>query len=465
MMTQDPTWMRAIIRDGLPGRAARPARVLVLGAGMAGLVTATELLRAGHEVEVVEARMRVGGRVETLRAPFSAGLYGEAGAMRIPTQHHLVLDYVARAGLKTQPFVMQNPAAWSVLLGQRRRLGEALHAQEQPIGPLWEQTLQRYRALLTQGGRAAWPQIAAALQPLSLRDWLLQEGWTSEQIELFGMLAGFETLLYGAALEFVREALLGLKDETVFIEGGMDQLPASFLPALQGRIRYGTAVSALGQDSQGVTVQVQRLGGRDTLRADYAVVTLPFSVLRHVEWLQPPSLPKQRALRNLHYEAAVKIFFEARRRFWEEDDGIHGGASITDLAIRSTYYPQHGVETRRGVFIGSYCHGQDALRWGSLEPTERLRQALDNIEEIHPGARQEIEGGASKVWMNDPFAGGAYAFFQAHQEAALHDSIVAPEGRYHFAGEHCSLTHRWIQGAVESGLRVAAEIHQRACAS
>jgi monoamine oxidase len=73
--------------------------------------------------------------------------------------------------------------------------------------------------------------------------------------------------------------------------------------------------------------------------------------------------------------------------------------------------------------------------------------------------REEFEGGASHAWSADPYAAGAFALFAPGQQTQLHDDIVRPEGRVHFAGEHCSLHHAWIQGALESGVRAAREIH------
>lgn len=471
MNPDDADYLRPLVRHGLP-TARHPARVVVIGAGMAGLVAADALIRGGHEVVVLEARRRVGGRVHTLREPFSSGLFGEAGAMRIPTGHHLTLEYVKRAGLPVEPFLMENPRGWCVFHGRRHRIAEAreepeilgfeLKANERNVklSQLWGQTVDRYRAMLEEDPTNGWHWVTTKLESCSLRDMLIENGWSDDAIEMFGMFAGFETLLYGAALEFVREALLGLKDETVFLPGGMDGLPKSLLSTVGPCIRYGSEVTSFDQSPDGVTVNLRTLGGPTSVQADYGIVTLPFSVLRHLEWNHPLSREKQRAVRNLHYEAAVKIFFEARERFWEHD-GIVGGSSITDLAVRSLYYPQHGAETGRGVFIASYSHGQDAHRWGALSESERLRQAMENVAVVHPEAPALIELGASKVWMQDPFAGGAYAFFQAHQERSLHHDIVRPEGRYHFAGEHASLTHRWIQGAIESGLRAALEIHER----
>ncbi|MCL6644942.1 MAG: FAD-dependent oxidoreductase, partial [Dehalococcoidia bacterium] len=103
-----------------------------------------------------------------------------------------------------------------------------------------------------------------------------------------------------------------------------------------------------------------------------------------------------------------------------------------------------------------------ARRWGTLSPEERLAQAIENVEVIHPAVRQEFELGASKVWHQDEFAGGAYALFEPGQQTHLYRHIIAPEGRLHIAGEHASLAHGWVQGAVESGLRCVAEILDRA---
>jgi monoamine oxidase len=188
-------------------------------------------------------------------------------------------------------------------------------------------------------------------------------------------------------------------------------------------------------------------------------------VLRHVEIPQPFSRGKQRAIRQLHYDASAKIWFQCRSRFWEVDDGIFGGGTATDLPIRVVYYPDHGRETGRGVLLASYTWSEDAQRWGSLSPGERIEQALEDLEEIHPQARAEFEVGASKMWHDDEYAGGAFALFDPQQQTLLYDDIIAPEGRVRFAGEHASLHHAWIQGAIESGLREAHAINAESLAA
>ena len=248
-----------------------------------------------------------------------------------------------------------------------------------------------------------------------------------------------------------------------YIVGGTDQLPNAFLPELHPHIRYGARITAISQEPLTVSVHYRtRTGDRQSVTGDYAICTLPFSVLRHIEVDPPFSRPKQRAIRQLHYDASSKVFLQFKRRFWEEDEDIVGGGSVTDLAVRNVYYPEHGRETGRGVVLASYTWSEDAQRWGSLPPDERIVQALENVTSIHPQAAQEFEAGASWMWHDDEFACGAFVLFDPGQKTLLHDDILVPEGRVYFAGEHASLVHRWIQGAVESGLRSARMIHERA---
>jgi len=244
----------------------------------------------------------------------------------------------------------------------------------------------------------------------------------------------------------------------------MDRLPQAFVPAIGQRVRYGARLCAIEQSAANVTLHYQTGGGRAHVVADYCIVTVPFPVLRHVEVTPAFSPGKRRAIRQLRYDASAKIFLQFAHRFWEVDDGIRGGGTITDLPIRNVFYPDHGRDTGRGVVLASYTWSEDAQRWGSLPPAERLEQALENLAVIHPQALAEYEVGASKVWHDDPYAGGAFALFEPGQQSLLHEHVIAPEGRVHFAGEHASLAHAWIQGAIESGLRAALEIHLRATA-
>ena len=464
----------SIIRDGLP-KTTRPRDIVIVGAGMAGLCAGYELLRAGHRPLILEAQQRVGGRVLTVREPFSDGLHAEAGAMRIPRSHALTMAYIEHFGLRTLPFTMNNPRAFYFLNGRRHRVDEAnanpdllgFECREAERGrshnQLWAAALQPLVARLEQDP-AAWDAIVAQYDQYSTREFLETCGWSEGAIEMFGLLADQEALMNSSFLELFREEAGNFYTDMIQIEGGQDHLPRAFLPELRRHIRFGARMIALEQTADSASVIYETPAGRFTATGDQVLLTVPFPVLRHMEAQPLFSRAKQRAIRQLHYDASAKIWLQFRRRFWEEDDGIFGGGTATDLPIRVVYYPDHGRETGRGVVLASYTWSEDAQRWGSLLPEDRLIQALEDLAQIHPQAPHEYECGASKMWHDDEFAGGAFALFDPEQQTLLYQDIIAPQGRVRFAGEHASLYHAWIQGAIESGLREAAAINAESLA-
>jgi monoamine oxidase len=122
-----------VVRDGIAKHyeSGRPGKkVIIVGAGLAGLSAAYELLRAGHEPFILEAQHRIGGRIYTMREPFSRGLYGEAGAMRIPRSHQLTMAYIEKFGLPTCEFPMGNPQAYVYIGGVKRRMAEVIQNPE-----------------------------------------------------------------------------------------------------------------------------------------------------------------------------------------------------------------------------------------------------------------------------------------------------------------------------------------------
>ena len=466
-----PASVREVPERGLEPRSGPPKRVVILGAGLAGLVAAYELKRQGHEVVVLEAQNRVGGRIYTLRT-FAPGLYAEAGGMRIPRAHGLTLAYCEEFGLPLRPFVMGNPKGLVHVGGERMTVDEAnadtshLHfdlaetERGRTADELWEEAIGEFRAMVQAEGDAAWDQIVRDYDQYSLYEFLRFRGWSTGAIEYFAVMNFLESDMHNALVEVLREDIGGAYVDMQEIAGGMDHLPNAFYRELSAEVRLGSEVFAIDQDPDSVTVHYKTEAGRFTERGDYAICTLPFSVLRSVEVLTPFSHGKQRAIRQLNYHASTKILFQVRERIWETDDGILGGGTVTDLPIRRMNYPTPDPTTSRGVLLASYTWGQDALQWGAMDEETRQEEALDDVSRIHPRIREVYEVGASYAWYGDRWARGAFAMFAPEQQTQLQADIVSPEGRIHFAGEHCSLYHAWIQGALESGIRAARQIHE-----
>ena len=446
-------------------------RVIIIGAGMAGLVAGYELARAGHDPLILEAQSRVGGRIYTLRN-FAPGLYAEAGAMRIPRVHDLTLGYIEHFGLELRPFVMGNPKGLVYVGGKRMtaaqagltpdELGFAVaeHERGRSFGDLWEEATRDLRAWLETDQVAGWERIRREYDGYTLREFLEMKGFSEGAIEMYGVMNFVEAGINNAVVEEFREDFGKAYEDMQEIVGGADRLPNALYAELADRVRFGAEVHALDQDADSVTVHFKTEAGRYAITGDYAIVTLPFSVLRQVEVMTPFSREKQRAIRQLNYAASTKVLFQVRERIWETDDGIFGGATVTDLPIRRMNYPTPDPTTSRGMLLASYTWDQDAARWGAMDEETRLEEALEDVSKIHPRIRDVYEVGASHAWSDDRYANGAFALFEAGQQTQLQADIVRPEGRIHFAGEHCSLYHAWIQGALESGLRAAQAIHE-----
>jgi monoamine oxidase len=465
-----PKDVLAVPRDGLHKRSGARKKVLIIGAGMAGLVAAYELKRQGHQPLILEAQGRVGGRVHTLREPFAPGLYAEAGAMRIPRVHDLTLEYCSLFKLPMRPFVMGNPNGLVFVGGKRMTAAEAnAHPEQLPFNlapsehghsadDLWQAAIADLKQMVEHEGQAAWPEIVKRYDEYSLYEFLRHRGFSEGAIEFYAVMNFVESDLHNSFIETLREELGGFYVDMQTIVGGMDLLPQAFYREVQDEVRFGTEVRAIEQDGDEVKLHCRVGPDRVTFRGDYAICTVPFSVLRPIE--ADFSHDKERAIRQLNYHASTKILFQVRERFWEKEDGIVGGASVTDLPIRRINYPPADDSTSRGVLLASYTWGQDALQWGAMDEEMRIDEALDDVEQIHPRIRHEFEVGASHAWYSDRWARGAFALFAPEQQTTLQSAILKPEGRVYFAGEHCSLYHAWIQGALESGIRAAREIHE-----
>jgi monoamine oxidase len=473
---------------------ADPAKphVVILGAGLAGLCAAYNLQQKGWSYTILEAdKDRVGGRVRTVH--FSDGLHSELGAMRIPDQHKVTMNYVTQFGLKYRKFVMgtkdTNPfyfARGKVVPEDKPLELAALYdllPSERGKTPddLWEDTVLKTLKGLTVAEKddLATSDVFTTdtiknLDRLSLRRLIEQSGLSDEAIEY--LLVGYAdaTLQHTAATEHLREEMSEIWSNANFHElvDGTEALPCAFLDRLTTKPRMGCEVVRIehGPGDGKATVTFRSGTAFDRITGDFVLCTIPLPVLGRLD--VPFAGTKMRAIRQTWYESATKVLVPTTTRFWETAaKPIYGGATYTDLMIGSIYYPNDNAENPDpakskgpGVLIASYCWGQDARRLGAMSDDDRAHFTVAQASKIHPELSQpgivrwdEVK---SVSWDAQPWAGGAFAFYMPGQFQSLHQAVISPEKRVYFAGEHCSHTHTWMQGALESAESAVAAMQR-----
>jgi len=456
-----------------PGNLERQGaakRVIIVGAGLAGLSAAYELTQAGHDVTVLEARTRPGGRVHTLRDPFPEGLHAEAGATRVPDNHHFTLRYAELFGLTLDPFEPADVPSVYYVRGQRIRVTPGqkvdwpyqLTAEERALG--LNGMRQKYIwSMLGELGDVTdpkWPspEVLHKYDQMNRSDFWRSRGASPEAIALMSVGGIDDRTETWSTLFMLRNQAIHQKTTRYYkIRGGTDLLPKAFASRLSGKIYYGAPVAKTEQNTHGVKATFRQAGAYHSLAGDYLICAVPFSVQKNIEVVPAFSVEKQRAIEELPYLSASKIFLQTKTRFWT-DEGLSGFAT-TDLPISQVWDMTYTQPGPRGI-LQAFPLSLHSRRVTGMSENERVSFALEQMEVIYPGMRNHFEGGVTKCWDEDEWARGVSAYYKPGQFSSLLPHVARPEGRIHFAGEHTSVwIDGWMQGALESGNRVAREVN------
>ncbi len=473
-------------------RARSGTRVAVLGAGIAGLVSAFELKQAGYEVTIIEARQRVGGRNWTLRrgtriemtdgstqtCGFAEGQYFNAGPARLPSHHRTVLGYCQRFGIALETEVNQSRSAFmcapQVNNGQPFRIRQAMSDTRGHLTELLSKAINRgrlddqltrddrermvaflhlygdlnkdgeYRGSARAGYKVtpgAYDRVGVAAEPLAMHALLDADLWLA--------------ILFDEFIEWQATMMQPI--------GGMDRIPHAFEAELDAVIKRGQEVQFLRNSEQGVKVTYRDVqdGTLATLEADYVICTLPFHILAGID--NNLSAPVKASLRRVKYDHSLKVAFEAPR-FWE-DQQIYGGISYVKNDCGLVWYPSHGFQSPTGIVLGAYANGEAAQRLGDQPLAARIAAASASIEQVHPGCSHLLEHGVNVTWHKIPYSLGPWVRpWEGGNDNDPEDfqRLNQPDGRVYFATANLSQIPGWQEGAMLSAHRVLEMISARA---
>ncbi|HEY9600941.1 MAG TPA: NAD(P)/FAD-dependent oxidoreductase [Allocoleopsis sp.] len=445
----------------LVASASQPTSVLVLGAGLSGLYTALLLEAKGLSVTVLEARDRVGGRVHTLNdIPGKP----EAGGQSFNEKYQRLLALAERLQVHLEPAVGLDK---EMLLYVRKQTvlpkhwagagANQLAANERRLIPplLLSHYLRQNNPLQDA---TAWTNSQYAALDIPLVDYLRSEGASTEALRLMNchpgsLMNSVETASSLCALRNDQRGKIPSK-QSLHIQDGNSRLPEKMAAALKSPVQMNKVVEAIR--SRDRDVEVHCTDG-STFRADYAVVTLPFSVLREVEI--KPRLPaiQAEAIQELNYTPVTQIRFTVREPFWEKDG--YPPMMWTDSALQSIF----PVRDRQGKVQSLVCwvSGEGAKKLDAMSTTGLEQLVRSQLKQIRPGVEENMEIVRVVSWGRDPFARGAYSHFGPGQIRRFQHQMAQPWQRLHFAGEHTAISSPGMESALESAERVAQEILTR----
>jgi len=475
---------------------AKGKKVVILGAGLAGMTAAYELDKAGYQVQVVEARAFAGGRCQSARkgfkhtdlagntqvCDFDEGLYINHGPWRIPYHHRSTLHYTKLFNVPLESFVNDNDAAYvyfekgsGPLAGKPVRKGEIaadvrgyaaeLLAKCASKGnldaPLSADDREKFLAYVVNEGRLdpkdlsykGTPGRGFAVHPGAGVD--PGPGKPSVPYALADVLDSKAWQVLSSVTEYEQQRTM------LQPVGGMDQIAKGFERQVGRLIKYSTKVEKISQGPSGVSVAVRdEAGHASVITADYCICTIPLSVLRNID--MQVSAPFKEAMADVAYAPVNKIGLQMKRRFWEEDHFIYGGHVYMDNpAINSISLPSTGWQGQKGVLLGYYAFGSEAARISALPPKERAAFAVAAGQKVFPQYEESFETAFSFSWHLAEHNLGGWAEWSPEGRASAYPVLCQPDGRIYLAGEHLSYLGGWQAGAIESAWQQVERLHAR----
>jgi monoamine oxidase len=430
--------------------------VLVVGAGLAGLSAAVRLMKDGARVVVVEARDRVGGRVLTIRDVFAKGQHAEAGGDFIDGSQEDIRRLADEYGLKIATIIRQG---FSFV---RAKGNGQIHGRPTKSERAWKPIIDRAKPLIDAYRRAEqhWESaVVRSMAQRSVRQWLDDIDADGDMRAMVRGLRGFfladpEDLSLLVLIEQLATEAPG-QEPMGRIQGGNDRLPKAMAVELGEALHLNTAARAVHDNHTSVTVTMEHRGDRTQIKADYVILAVPLTTLRAIEIV--PNLPLEQAdvFARLKYGRVTKSLLQFDRRFWKRKG--RSPAYGTDAPTGAIWDANEEQRGRLGI-LTLMAGGQASEDTQKILAQQGVDGLVRGIEWLKPDGAELLHS-HHVTWEHDTWAQGGYAYFDSSFDPVCRPWLARPHGRLLFAGEHTSIKWQgYMNGAVESGLRAAAEV-------
>ncbi|MEW9575715.1 NAD(P)/FAD-dependent oxidoreductase [Bacillus toyonensis] len=446
-------------------------KIVIVGAGLAGLTCAYRLKQAGYKAKIYEASERVGGRVRTRRGDFIDNQIVERGGEFIDSWQVTIQQLVAELGLQLENLTtaeVPGTEAFYYFNGAPYTFAELVTDFQQIFNQIQtDAILAGFPTLYNH-----YTQRGFELDHMSIIDYInayVPGGMTSRLGKFLDV--AFNSFVSSessdtSALNLIYTFAFGLfgSGEQFHVQGGNDQIPKRLKKRLPGQLETKTRLIALEENENGkYTLTFQKEQDIFDVEADHVVMTIPFSILRSsVDYSQAGLQPlKVTAIQELGMGTATKLHVQFTNRYWNTV-GCNG-ATWSDLGYVNTFEASRAQPGISGI-LDNFTGGNIGSGMNIGTPKERAQQFLRQFEPVLPGISATWNGKATRdYWLGNPFSLGSYSYFRVGQMTKFAGIEGQPEGtnrNLHFAGEHTAelLEHGYMNGAILTGERAAQEI-------
>jgi monoamine oxidase len=439
--------------------------VAVVGAGLAGLVAARDLLAAGLSVLVLEARDRVGGRL--LNHTLKGGAVVEVGGQWVGPTQDRVLALAEELGVGLYPTYEEGEHFLAVNGAVKRYSGDDFALPEDALADVGE-TQQRLEEMastvpLEEPWRAAQ---AAAWDAQTLDTWLVANAnteiglgyWRTLVPALFSAEASEMSLLHflfycrsGGTIDRLVATHGGAQESR--LEGGSQHLASRLAEQLGDVVRLGSPVRAIRQDDRGVEVTYN--GG--VVEAGRAVVAIPPTLAGRIRY--SPALPplRDQLTQQVPMGYVIKVQIAYPEPFWRAE-GLSGSVFSLDDEV-SVIFDNSPPDLSCGVLLG-FLEGAHARLAGRLPPQERKELILSVFAKFFGSRAANFDVYVEKDWATEEWSRGCYGGrFGTGVWTGYGEALREAVGRIHWAGtETAEIWNGYMDGAVRSGERAAHEV-------